>query len=81
MESIEFKYDYKSESNSFMTSFMGDDLPIFLKITVQDTAISFVSLLHLKTSEERYKDVAWELNQTNKTLTFGTFYLSTLMTI
>jgi len=75
LESIGFKYDYKCEINTFMTSFMGDDLPISLNIIVNDTTISFLSMLYLKTSEERYKDVAWELNQINKTLIFGAFYL------
>ena len=75
LEDAKLKYNYISESNVFVTGFMGDDLPITANIGIRDGILRYVCHLDLKAQTENYKNVAWELNCINKNLMFGMFYL------
>ena len=75
LDSQDFKYKFDEENNVFVTSFMGDDLPIGTLLNVRDEVLHFAFFLNLKASPENYKEVVWELNIINKNLMFGTFYL------
>ena len=75
LDSQDFKYRYVDEAKLFVTSFMGDDLPIATNIRVLDGVIHFMLLLDLKTSPDNFSKVSWELNCINKQLMFGAFIL------
>jgi hypothetical protein len=75
LDANEFKYNYDPAKSLFITSFMGDDLPIAMNIYIDDMAIHFVCLLDLRAAPENYNTVAWNLNCINKKLVFGAFYL------
>ncbi|MGN1044532.1 MAG: YbjN domain-containing protein, partial [Candidatus Methanomethylophilaceae archaeon] len=52
-----------------------DDLPISISISIDDISIRFICYLDLKAKEERYREVTWELNDINRHLIFGAFFL------
>ena len=76
-EKAGWKYDLKSEDNVFLTSFMGDDLPIATMIAVQDLSTQFICNLDFIADPGNFKEVTWALNEINSTLSFGCFYLDT----
>ena len=76
-EKAGWKYDFKSEDNIFLTSFMGDDLPIATMIAVQDLSTQFICNLDFIADPGNFKEVCWALNEINSTLSFGCFYLDT----
>jgi len=76
-EKAGWKYDLKSEDNVFLTSFMGDDLPIATMIMVQEMSTQFVCNLDFIADPGNFKEVCWALNEINSTLSFGCFYLDT----
>ncbi len=75
LDSKNFKYRYDEDEHVFITSFMGDDLPIGTTIRVLKGVIHYMCLLDLKASPDNYSKVAWELNCINKKLMFGAFVL------
>jgi len=70
-----WKYNFKPEDNIFITSFMGDDLPIATMIVVQEMSVQFVCNLDFVAEPDRFKEVCWALNEINRTLSFGCFHL------
>ncbi len=75
LEANEFKYRFDPEQSLFITSFMGDDLPIAVNILVDSMTIHFICHLDLRAAPGNYNTVAWNLNCINKKLIFGAFYL------
>ena len=75
LEIAEIKYNYSSKDNCFICHFMGDDLPITMSISIDEISIRFICYLDLKAKEEKYREVTWELNDINRSLIFGAFFL------
>ena len=74
-EKAGWKYDFKEDENIFLTSFMGDDLPIATMIVVREMSTQLICNLDFVAEPDRFKEVCWALNGINKTLSFGCFYL------
>lgn len=74
-EMADMEYEFDEDDSLFRTGFMGDDLPIGVGIYLDDLMIAFRCPLRLKAEEVNYQKVAWELNNINKTLFFGSFFL------
>ena len=72
-----WKYDFKPEDNVLLTSFMGDDLPIRMMVLVKELSVQFVCQLDFMAEPGKFKDVCCALNEINKTLSYGMFYLET----
>ena len=54
---------------------MGDDLPINLAIKIHDISLHFICNLDFIAEPDRFREVCWALNDINKKLMFGAFYL------
>ena len=70
-----WEYEFDSENNVFGSGFMGDDLPIRILIFVREASVHFICNLYFEAEPDKFKEVCWALNEINKKLTFGAFYL------
>ncbi len=68
-----FTFEQDDEEHHIRISFPGDDLNIHMFIRVYDLHIGFICYLPFKADEDKYKDVAWRLNEINLSLSFGAF--------
>ena len=75
-ESAGWDYTFKTESNTIVSGFMGDDLPIHIGIIVREISLHFVCPLDFVAEPDKFKEVCWALNEINKGLMFGAFYLN-----
>ena len=69
------KYEV-ADDHTIATGFMGDDLPIRMVITTDNSRLAFVCLLDLVAEASAYPKVTWELNRINSGLAFGAFYMN-----
>ena len=69
------KYEV-ADDHIISTGFMGDDLPIRMIITTDNSRLAFVCLLDLVAEQSAFPKVTWELNRINSSLAFGAFYMN-----
>ena len=70
-----WKYDYDAEKSVVISGFMGDDLPIHFALFIREASLHFLCNLDFVAEPDKFKDVCWALNDINKKLSFGAFYL------
>ncbi len=75
LDEDEIHYGYDSSDKIFRAVFKGDDLPIRTLMKVTDVSVQFVCLLDLQADSKKFQDVCWRLNDINRKLSFGAFYL------
>lgn len=75
LDEMEWSYDVDNSKYVIRTGMQGDDLSIPLLVIVENNTLVFLSPLNLEAKQENYKTVTWELNNINKGIKFGKFYL------
>lgn len=70
-----WQYTFKPDEDVILSGFMGDDLPINFALIIRDISMHFVCRLAFEAEPDKFKEVCWALNDINKTLIFGAFYL------
>ena len=75
LDEMDWGYDVDESKYVIRTGMKGDDLSIPLLIIVENNTLVFLSPLNLEAKEENYKTVTWELNNINKGIKFGKFFL------
>lgn len=68
-----YQYEKNDEKSLVLISFSGDDLPINMAISVNESHIGISCYLPFKAPEGAFKDVVWKLNEINQSLSFGAF--------
>ena len=71
----EWKYSAKPEDFAILTSFMGNDLPINIIISVREQSFHITCLLDVEAPIDKYSEICWNLNEINHNLAFGSFNL------
>ncbi len=74
-DKAKWEYSFKPENNLLISGFQGDDLPIHLAIAVNEISVHFICHLDFIAEPDKFKEVCWALNEINKGLSFGSFYL------
>ena len=75
LDGANVKYEV-ADDHVISTGFMGDDLPIRMIITTDNSRLAFVCLLDLVAEKSAFPKVTWELNRINSNLAFGAFYMN-----
>lgn len=75
LDGANVKYEV-TDDHTIATGFMGDDLPIRMVITTDNSRLAFVCLLDLVAEKSAYPKVTWEINRLNSALAFGAFYMN-----
>ena len=75
LDGANVKYEV-ADDHIISTGFMGDDLPIRMIITTENSRLAFVCLLDLVAEQSAFPKVTWELNRINSSLAFGAFYMN-----
>ena len=75
LDECDVHYGYDDSEKIFRAVFKGDDLPIRTLMKVTEVSVQFVCLLDMQANADKFRDVCWRLNDINRTLSFGAFYL------
>lgn len=76
MDSAGWKYEVIKDHYIIQTGCMGDDLVIGILIQVREVSFHIKCMLDFVVEEARFSEVCWNLNNINKDLSFGAFYLN-----
>jgi hypothetical protein len=75
LDEMDWSYDADEPNYVIQTGMKGDDLAIPLIIIVENNTLVFLSPLNLTADPDNFKKVTWELNNINKGIKFGKFFL------
>ena len=75
LKNAELKTEYDGENNTYYVGSMGDDLPIITMVVIQEQIISFRCPLHLQAAPNNFQKVLAALNEINRKMLLGAFYL------